>query len=70
MQDKESRQLPKLRPAGVILAVRIARASSEKSVIGDLRAAGAEDIERAEGQWLDGDWVDFNPVQEPQLIAA
>ncbi|MBC7624154.1 MAG: hypothetical protein H7232_12280 [Aeromicrobium sp.] len=70
MQDEESRQLPKLRPAGVILAVRIARAGTEKFVIADLRTAGAEDIERAEGQWRDGDWVDFNPVQRPQLIAA
>lgn len=70
MQDEQSRQLPQLRPAGVILAVRIARASSEKFVISDLRNCGAEDIEKAEGEWRDGDWVDFNPVQEPHLVAA
>lgn len=70
MQDEQSEQLPNLRPAGVILAVRIARSGGEKFVIGDLRTAGAEDIERAEGEWRDGDWVDFNPVQEPHLIAA
>ena len=70
MGDAQSNKLPNLRPAGVILAVRIARASSEKFVIGDLRSCGAEDIEQAEGEWRDGDWVDFNPVQEPRLIAA
>lgn len=70
MQDEQSRQLPQLRPAGVILAVRIARAPSEKFVISDLRNCGAEDIEQAEGEWRDGDWVDFNPVQEPRLVAA
>ena len=70
MQDAESHQLPHLRPAGVILAVRIARPGSEKFVIGDLRNCGAEDIEQAEGEWRDGDWVDFNPIQEPRLVAA
>jgi hypothetical protein len=70
MQDQQSQHLPNLRPAGVILAVRIAHATSEKFVVRDLRNGGAEDIEQAEGQWRDGDWVDFNPVQEPRLIAA
>ena len=70
MQDEQSAQLPNLRPAGVILAVRIARPGSEKFVIGDLRTGGAEDIEKAEGEWRDGDWVDFKPVQEPHLVAA
>ena len=70
MQDEQSHKLPNLRPAGVILAVRIARPGSEKFVIGDLRNGGAEDIEQAQGEWRDGDWVDFNPVQEPHLVAA
>ena len=70
MQEAESRQLPNFRPAGVILAIRIARPASEKFVINDLRIAGAEDIEAAEGEWRDGDWVDFNPVKEPHLVEA
>lgn len=68
MQEDESQQLPKLRPAGVILAVRIARPASEKFVINDLRISGAEDIEQADGEWRDGDWVDFNPVKQPHLV--
>ncbi len=70
MQEAQSQQLPNLRPAGVILAIRIARPASEKFVINDLRIAGAEDIEAAEGEWRDGDWVDFNPVKEPHLVEA
>lgn len=70
MQDEQSHQLPNLRPAGVMLAVRIAPASSEKFVIADLRICGAVDIEKAEGEWRDGDWIDFDPVQEPHLVAA
>ena len=70
MHTEEARLLPQLRPAGVILAVRIARPNSEKFVVDDLRLAGAADIEHAEGEWRDGDWVDFNPMLEPRLIAA
>src|SRR5882724_2936295 len=38
MQDQESSKLPRLRPGGVILAVRIAKSENEKRVIDDLRA--------------------------------
>ena len=68
--DEQSHPLPNRRPAGVILAVRIARLTSKELVVCDLRNYGAEDIEQAEGEWRDGDWVDFNPVQEPHLVAA
>ena len=70
MQDEQSRYLPRLRPSGVILAVRIAHPSGEKFVISDLRHGGAEDIEQAEGSWRNGDWIDFNPAQPPQLVTA
>jgi len=65
-----SPKLPNRRPAGIILAVRITAADQEKRVIADLRSSGALDIEQASGEWLDGDWIDFNPVQEPHLVAA
>ena len=32
--------------------------------------SAARDIEQAEGQWLDGDWVDFDPVAVPRLVAG
>jgi hypothetical protein len=58
------------RPAGVILAVRIALPANEEIVIDDLRLGGAEDIEEADGEWRDSNWVDFNPIQPPRLIAG
>ncbi len=70
MQDEQSQELPKLRPAGVILAIRIPGSGIERFVINDLRNAGAKDIEQADGQWRDGDWIDFDPVRPPHLVVA
>jgi hypothetical protein len=66
--DEDKNNGPDRRPAGVMLSVRIAKPADEERVISTLRAQGAADIERAEGEWRDGDWVDFNPVQKPKLI--
>ncbi len=61
---------PERRPAGVMLSVRIADPASEQRVVSTLRAQGAADIEQAEGEWRDGDWVDFNPVAKPLLVSS
>jgi len=58
------------RPGGVMLSVRIANPANEKRVIATLRAEGAADIEQAQGEWLDGDWTDFDPVAAPRLVAS
>jgi hypothetical protein len=68
-EDDDKSGGPDRRPAGVMLSVRIADPSSEQRVISTLRAQGAADIEEAEGEWREGDWVDFNPVQKPKLVA-
>jgi hypothetical protein len=60
---------PERRPAGIMLSVRIATPSNERRVIAGLRAGNAADIERAHGEWRDGDWTDFNPVEKPALVA-
>ena len=59
---------PERRPGGIMLSVRIAQPLNEKRVIDTLRAEGAADIEQAEGEWRDGDWVDFDPVAAPRLV--
>jgi len=56
---------PPVRQAGVLVAVHV-DASSESQACAVLRAAGGVDVERARGQWRDGQWVDFDPVQPPQ----
>lgn len=58
------------RPGGIMLSVRIAKPVNEARVIDTLRAEGAADIEQAEGKWRDGDWVDFDPVAAPRLVAG
>ena len=67
--DDDKSDGPDRRPAGVMLSVRIADPANEQRVISTLRAQGAADIEEAEGEWREGDWVDFNPVQKPKLVA-
>lgn len=55
------------RRGGMTLAVRVDPAN-EPIVFSVLRQAGVEDIERAEGQWQDGQWADFDPLQPPHKI--
>jgi hypothetical protein len=57
------------RRGGMMLAVRV-DAATEKKVIDVLMAAGAEDLERAEGDWQDGQWVDFDPLAPPHKIGV
>jgi hypothetical protein len=59
---------PARRPAGVMVAVRVGDQEGAQRAIEALRAHGAENIEEAEGQWENGDWVDFDPVSYPHLV--
>ena len=56
------------RPAGVMVAVHAADAGAEDRAIRVLRERGAQNIERADGVWDNGDWADFNPTAEPLLV--
>jgi hypothetical protein len=67
-EDDAKQTSPQRRPAGVILSVHITGAVDERRVIATLRAQSAADIERAQGEWRNGDWADFNPVERPRLI--
>lgn len=58
-----------LRTSGLLLAVEIGAPGDEQQAIGILRGAGAQDIERAQGTIVGGDWVDFDPLTPPALIA-
>ena len=35
-----------------------------------MTAAGVEDLERAQGEWQDGQWVDFDPLAPPHKIGV
>jgi hypothetical protein len=59
-----------VRQGGAMIAIRIANPENQARVVDALRGAGADDIEIASGEWQDGDWVDFDPLEPPHLIDA
>ena len=48
-------------PAGRMVAVNVDRPQMEDRAIAALRRHAAQDIGRAEGDWLNGSWRDFDP---------
>lgn len=58
------------RQSGMMVAVAVADDAQEQQAIHVLRAAGAVDIERAQGTIANGDWSDFNPLDTPGLIGS
>jgi hypothetical protein len=57
-----------IRQPGIVVAVSVPEPASEDRAIELLRAQGADDIERADGTIVDGDWKDFDPVAPPSLV--
>jgi hypothetical protein len=65
---KATPEEPVERKAGIMVAVRADGDGSEDRAIQTLRAHGALEIERAEGEWRDGSWSDFDPLRTPRLV--
>ncbi len=59
---------PARRPAGIVVAVKIESGTDERAAIATLQTQGAMHIEKAQGQWRDGKWIDFDPVAAPVII--
>jgi hypothetical protein len=57
------------RKPGMLVAVALADPAQEARALEVLRDLGANHIERAEGSIVAGDWVDFDPLSKPALIA-
>jgi hypothetical protein len=70
LKGKGSDQRPVRRPAGVMVAVRVDGTTEEQTAIEVLSTEGASHIEKAQGQWSGGKWVDFDPVVAPQLVSV
>jgi hypothetical protein len=64
--NDEQRHEP--RPPGVMVAVNADSPDDQEAAIDLLRDKGARIIERAQGSWRDGKWVDFDPVRDPDII--
>ncbi|MCW0206857.1 hypothetical protein AVE30378_05239 [Achromobacter veterisilvae] len=60
---------PDLRQAGVMLALHVSpdRDAAARKVLSE---AGGQDIERAQGRWLNGKWEDFDPLMPPRRVDA
>ena len=57
-----------VRSGGIIVAVRAVEFAKRVNAVNILRAAGAQDIERADGTWEAGRWIDFDPLKPPLLV--
>jgi hypothetical protein len=57
-----------VRAGGVIVAARAVEFSKRVQAVNILRSEGAQDIERADGTWEDGHWIDFDPLKPPLLV--
>jgi len=69
--DEESSQPDApVRHAGTMVAINASDESGQQRACDILRAHGARQIERAEGEWQDGRWVDFDPRATPMLIES
>jgi len=58
-----------IRKSGMVVAVSVLDIEAENQVINVLQNLGADQIERAEGNIIEGDWKDFNPLNPPQLVS-
>ena len=56
------------RRSGMLVGVSIGSDAEQASAIEVLRAQGALDIEKAEGNIAYGDWRDFDPLRPPALV--
>lgn len=57
-----------IRHSGVLTAVHVNSPEQEDAATRVLREAGGKDVERAEGRWRGGKWVDFDPLQAPRTV--
>lgn len=64
--DQSEDPQPQARRGGLMLAVRVT-STTEAAVREVLDDAGVRDIERATGEWRDGQWVDFDPTEPPRM---
>lgn len=58
----------RVRCGGMLVAVRAVEFAKRVDAVNVLRAEGAHDIERADGTWQKGKWVDFDPLKPLLLV--
>lgn len=68
--SEQSRDEATPRKSGMLVAIGTASSSEEVSAITVLRAQGAADIERAQGNIIQNQWSEFDPLRAPTLVLA
>jgi hypothetical protein len=68
VRETPPEEAPAERPSGIIVAVCVDRSGTEDLALRALRDAGALEVERAQGDWREGSWIDFDPRRAPQLV--
>jgi hypothetical protein len=66
-EDGAENRVP-IRLSGMLVAVAAADESLQDKALRTLRDIGAADLELAEGNIVNGDWEDFDPVAPPNYI--
>jgi hypothetical protein len=66
--DMPADGVPMERLAGFIVAARAPEYPRRVIAANLLQSVGAKDVERADGTWQIGKWVDFDPLQAPKLV--
>ena len=64
----EDKDIPPLRESGMLVAVGVSSETEEEKAVDTLRALGATSVERSEGQIVNGDWTDFDPLSLPKFV--
>jgi hypothetical protein len=67
-QTDDAEDTPPLRKSGMLVAVSVSTPAEEQRTIDALRSAGGTYLERSNGQIVDGDWTDFDPLSVPEFI--
>lgn len=57
------------RGSGMLVAVHVTP-DTQRDAAQTLADAGGEDVERADGDWRNGHWTDFDPTRAPTLVEA
>ncbi len=65
---RQDAEMPRVREAGMMVAVAVQDSARESGAAEILRANGGTDIERNDGDIHDGDWVDFDPLAPPGAL--